>query len=79
MDRCDPPIVNQDDADLGLFDTFGSQRPADQPLQAAGRDPHHFLPVAHIDDERRWRRLGNDAAAESGHYAVLWSGYLTRP
>jgi hypothetical protein len=29
MDCCDPPIVNQDDADLGLFDTFGDQRPAD--------------------------------------------------
>jgi hypothetical protein len=58
-------------ADLGLLDTLRDQGAAHQPLQAAGRDPEQTLPITHIDDERRPRRLGDGAAAGSGHYAVL--------
>ena len=65
----------QHDANLGLRDPLGSQRLPHDPAQPTVRDTEDPLSVVYVDGDHR---QGSMVAVER-HYAVLWSGYFTRP
>jgi hypothetical protein len=68
-------VVDKQDADFGLRDPLCNECLSDEPFEPGLAYPQNLLTVTDVDRDCCWLL----AAEGEKHYAVLWSGYLTRP